>query len=175
MIMSTEKEWFENGEWNRGLRVKVHPSVDVSQFYKQYHKRPDLWKAAFDYLKNDLITVGAGKYPLKGDGAVAIVSDYQTKRTEDAKWESHRKFIDLQYVISGEEKIGLLSLQKAQYSTGYQDEKDVILFDEQDGDYYVANPDVCFLFFPEDVHRPCIRIGDSKPVKKLVIKIAFAE
>jgi len=175
MIMSTEKEWFENGEWNKDLRLKVHPSVDVKQFYEQYRKRPDLWTATFKYLKNDLMTVEAGKYPLKGDEAVAIVSEYQTKELEDAKWESHRKFIDLQYVIDGEEKMGLLPLQVAKLASDYQEDKDVILFGDQDGEYYVANPDIFFLFFPDDVHRPCIRIGESKPVKKLVIKIACAE
>ena len=175
MMMSTDKEWFDNGDWNEGLRLKVHPSVDVSQFYEQYRKRPDLWKAAFEYLKNDLNPVAPAKYPLKGDEAVAIVSEYQTKKIEDAKWESHRKFIDLQYIISGEEKMGVLPLKKAKFASDYQEDKDVILFGEQDGEYYVANPDIFFLFFPDDVHRPCIRTGDSEPVKKLVIKIAFAE
>ena len=175
MIMRTDKEWFDNGDWNEGLRLNVHPSVDVSQFYNQYHKCPDLWKAAFEYLKNDFMTVAAGKYPLKGDEVVAIVSEYQTKKIEDAKWESHRKFIDLQYIISGEEKMGVLPLKKAKFTSDYQEDKDVILFGEQNGEYYVANPDIFFLFFPDDVHRPCICTGDSKPVKKLVIKIAFSE
>jgi YhcH/YjgK/YiaL family protein len=175
MIMSIEKEWFESGDWNNDLRLKVHPSVDVKQFCEQYFKRPDLWKAAFEYLKNDLANAHTGKYSLKGDEAVAIVSEYQTKQPEDAKWESHRKFIDLQYVINGEEKMGLLPLQVAKLASDYDADKDVILFGEQDGEYYVANPDAFFLFFPDDVHRPCIRIGDSKPVKKLVIKIAFAK
>lgn len=173
--MITEKEWFDNGDWNKGLRLKVHPSVDVSQFYKQYHKRPDLWEAAFEFLKKDLMTTAEGKYALKGEEAVAIISDYQTKKPEDAKWEAHRKFIDVQYVITGEEKIGLLSLESAKSAMEYQEEKDVIFFCDQDGEYYVANPDVFFLFFPNDVHRPSISTEDSKPVKKLVVKIAFAE
>ncbi|MGV8095497.1 MAG: YhcH/YjgK/YiaL family protein [Mangrovibacterium sp.] len=173
--MSIEKEWFENGDWNEGLQLKVHPSVDVSQFYKQYHKRPDLWNAAFEYLKKDLTTVKVGKYALKGDETVAVISEYQTKKIEEAKWESHRKFIDLQYIISGEEKMGVLPLKKAILSSDYQEDKDVIFFGEQDGEYYVANPDIFFLFFPDDVHRPCIHTGDSRPVKKLVVKITFAE
>lgn len=175
MIMSVEKDWFEDGEWDRGLRLKVHPSVNIRQFYEQYHKRPDLWKAAFKYLENDLMLIETGKYQLNGDEVVAIVSEYRTRKAEDAKWESHRKFIDLQYLIDGEEKMGLLPLETAKLASGYQEDKDVILFGEQDGEYYVANPDIFFLFFPGDVHRPCIRIGESKPVRKLVIKIAFAE
>lgn len=174
-IMSIEKEWFDNGDWSNGLRLNVHPSVDVSQFYRQYHKRPDLWGAAFEYLKKDLIAVEIGKYPLKEDEVIAIISEYKTKRPEDTKWEAHRKFIDLQYLISGEEKIGLLPLKTAKFDTGYQENNDVILFGEQDGEYYDANPDIFFLFFPDDVHRPCIQTGEPKLVKKLVIKIAVAE
>lgn len=66
---------------------------------------------------------------------------------EDAKWESHRKFIDLQYVINGEGKMGLLPLQVAKLASDYDADKDVILFGEQDGEYCVANPDAFFLFF----------------------------
>jgi YhcH/YjgK/YiaL family protein len=173
--MSTEKEWFENGDWNKSLRLKVHPSVDVNQFYKQYHKHPDLWKAAFSYLKNDLIDAEIGRHQLVGDEAVAIISEYKTKKIEDAKWESHRKFIDLQYIISGEEKMGVLPLAVTKLADDYDETKDLIFYGDQDGEYYLANPDVFFLFFPSDVHRPSIRIGESKPVKKLVIKIAFVE
>lgn len=173
--MSIEKDWFNKGEWKEGLQLNVHPSVNLSRFYRQYHKRPDLWKAAFQYLSTGLSEVEAGKYPLKGDEAVALVSEYQTKKQEDAKWESHRKFIDLQYVINGEEKMGLLPLEKSKLAGEYRKDQDVILFGEQEGEYFVANPGVFFLFFPDDVHRPCIRIGDSVPVKKLVIKIAVAD
>ena len=176
MIMSMEKEWFDHGDWNEGLQINIHPSVDVSEFYRQYHKRPDLWKAAFGYLKQDLTLAGTGKCILKENEAIAIVSAYETKRMEDAKWEAHRKFIDLQYVVNGEEKIGVLPLNKAKCDAGYQEDNDVIFFGEQDGAYYDANPDVFFLFFPGDVHRPCIQTGGgSKPVKKLVVKIAVAE
>ncbi len=155
--------------------MKVHPSVDVSEFYRQYHKQPDLWKAAFDYLNKDLIAAEAGKYPVKGNEVVAMISGYQTKNIEDARWESHRKFIDLQYLIKGEEKMGLLPLEKAKAASEYREDQDVILFGDQEGEYYMANQEVFFLFFPGDVHRPCIRTGESMPVKKLVIKIAFAE
>jgi YhcH/YjgK/YiaL family protein len=173
--MTTEKKWFDKGEWNEGV-VDVHPSVDVATFYNQYQKHPDWWKAAFGYLKNELSGVEPGKYPLIEDKVVAIVAEYGTKKIDDALWESHRKFTDLQYVIKGEEKIGLLPLKSARFASPYQDEKDVILYGEQDGAYYTANSEVCFLFFPEDVHRPCIsRTGNPEPVKKLVIKIAFDE
>ncbi|MGE4587082.1 MAG: YhcH/YjgK/YiaL family protein [Mangrovibacterium sp.] len=174
--MNKEKEWFENGNWNRGLPVRIHSSVNLQEFYVQYHKRQDLWDAAFDFLKGgDLKDKPVGKYPLKGNEAVAIVSEYLTKPPEEAKWEAHRKFIDLQYLIRGEENMGVLSLKEARNALPYQEEKDLLFYGEQDGGaYFKANPKVCFLFFPADVHRPGMRIGEPEPVKKLVIKIAVA-
>ena len=66
-----EKEWFDHGDWNEGLQINIHPSVDVSEFYRQYHKRPDLWKAAFEYLKKDLTSAETGKCVLKENEAIA--------------------------------------------------------------------------------------------------------
>ena len=173
--MTTAKEWFKNENWNGGILPKVHPSVNVELFFRQYHKRPDLWKAAFEFLKQDLITTPAGKYPVLGDEVVANVQEYDTKKLEDAKWEAHKKFTDLQYIITGEEKMGVFPVDQAVSPMPYDEAKDVMFFGDNEGSYFVANPDVYFLFFPADVHRPCIRIDNSMPVKKLVIKIAYAE
>jgi len=173
--MSTEKEWFNNERWGEGIRQKVHSSVNIGLFYQQYHKRPDLWKAAFQFLKGDLVTTATGKYILAGDEVIATISEYQTRKLEEVRWESHKKFVDLQYLITGEEKMGILPLEKAVAPMIYDETKDVMFFGDHEGQYFVANPDNFFLFFPSDVHRPSIQIDGSKPVKKLVIKIIFVE
>ncbi|MCW0483227.1 YhcH/YjgK/YiaL family protein [Gaoshiqia sediminis] len=172
--MSNEKEWFNQGEWAEGISVKAHESVDVKEFHKQYQARPDVWKSVFQFLKQDLSALEVGKYPLAGDLAFAMVSEYQTKLPENAKWEAHKKYIDLQYVISGEEKMGVLPLEKVANPEEYNETKDLIFYGENEGDYFTATPEAFFLFFPTDVHRPSILVGESKPVKKVVVKIAVS-
>ena len=56
-----------------------------------------------------LRTLPAGKYPIDGDNIFALVSEYKTKSEAEGKLEAHRKYIDVQYVISGEELMGYVS------------------------------------------------------------------
>lgn len=172
--MNKTEEWFASKEWANGVGVALHDSVDVDEFYNQYHAKPELWKAVFEFMKTDLTSLEVGKYPLIEGEVTAMVSEYNTKEPENAKWEAHKKFIDLQYVISGKEKMGVLPLADAQNAQEYNAEKDVIFYGENEGNIYLASPEVYFLFFTSDVHRPCIKAEESSAVKKLVIKIATA-
>lgn len=173
--MTKEKMWFHEAGWLNDVPVKAHGGTDVNSFYAQYHARPDLWNAVFEFLKKDLKSLETGKYPIAGDDAFAMVMEYQTKSTKDAKWEAHRKYIDLQYMIEGEEWMGVLPLDHAKAPLEYDEGKDLIFFGDNEGEFFQANPIFFFLFFPTDVHRPSILIEESKPVKKLVIKIAVAK
>ncbi len=173
--MKEMKEWFHSKEWVGSADVQAHASINLSKFYEQYHAQPEWWQKVFDFLKQDLNSLAMGKYLLEGDHVFAMVSEYETKSPQDAKWEAHRKYIDLQYVISGQEVIGVLPLEKTVDPQNYNEQKDLIFFGEQDGEFFTATPDCFFLFFPDDVHRPCMMIEQSESVKKLVIKIAVAE
>jgi YhcH/YjgK/YiaL family protein len=173
--MSKEQAWFHEGEWLVEEVVKAHASINITEFYSHFHTHPNRWKAVFDFLRKDLKSLAPGKYPLLDDQVFALVSEYLTKKPEEAKWEAHRKYIDLQYLIDGEEKMGLLPFAGASSPQPYDEARDLIFFGDQEGEYFTANPMSFFLFFPEDVHRPGMLVEESKPVKKLVIKIAVSE
>ncbi len=173
--MSKEQIWFHGGGWLVEKDIRAHASIDIAEFYAHFHTHPEWWKAVFGFLRSDLKAMAAGKYPIVGDQVFAMVSEYSTKKPEEAKWEAHRKYIDLQYMIDGEEKMGQLPLANAVSPQAYDEDKDLVFFDDQDGEYFTASPNCFFLFFPEDVHRPGIFIEESKPVKKLVVKIAVSE
>lgn len=48
--MSIEKRWYYSEDWMEGITIHAHALVDVNQYYRQYHARPDLWKSAFEFL-----------------------------------------------------------------------------------------------------------------------------
>ena len=173
--MSKEHDWFHEEAWGGLINRRAHASINIHSFYEQFHLKPEWWTAVFDFLRKDLKTMEVGKYNLVGDQVFAMISEYTTKTLEDAKWEAHRKYIDLQYLIEGEEKMGVLPLSAAVSAEKYDAEKDLIFYGDHDGEYFTANPTMFFLFFPDDVHRPGIQLEREAPVKKLVIKIAVAE
>ncbi|HUS01841.1 MAG TPA: YhcH/YjgK/YiaL family protein [Chitinophagaceae bacterium] len=133
------------------------------------------WDEAFDYLKNtDLSKIAKGKYPIDGDNVFASVTTDSTKNFDKTNWESHRKYIDLQYVINGEEKIGVPPVSEATVIKEYDEKRDVANY-SADGKLYSATPGTYFIFFPSDAHRPNITPDNNKVVKKIVIKAKYAE
>jgi len=172
---SSKKEnenWFAKQEWLGGLKLQPHSSVDVQEFARQYHANKKYWDEAFAFLKNhDLSKLAPGKYPIDGDNVYATVTNDPTKDFDVSKWESHKKYTDLQYVISGEEKIGVDPGAKGLTVTEpYNEEKDVAHYTGP-GKIYDAKPGTFFLFFPGTAHRPNITTGGNQPDKKIVIKI----
>jgi YhcH/YjgK/YiaL family protein len=90
--------------------------------------------SALQYLANtDFTQLAEGRYPLDGDRLVAIVQRYQPKPLTEAKWEAHRRFIDVQYVAAGVERMGYVPLTDAlPIRKPYDPDKDVILFSISD-------------------------------------------
>jgi biofilm protein TabA len=168
------KKWFKKKEWLGGLQLTPHSSVDVQQFAKQYHLNKIYWDKAFAYMKNnDLNSIAVGKYPIDGDNVFASVTEDATKDFDKTNWESHKKYIDIQYVILGEEKIGVYPVAKATVTKEYDEKKDAANYTAE-GEIYNATPGTFFIFFPSDAHRPNITPGGNKKDKKIVIKVRYA-
>ncbi|GAA4311517.1 hypothetical protein GCM10023149_06540 [Mucilaginibacter gynuensis] len=171
----TALTWVKGKTWANGLTIKLSPDVDVVAFYKQYHANKALWDKAFAYLKNtDLGTIAPGKYPIDGDDVYAAITEGPSKEPDSARWEAHQNYIDLQYVIKGKEQIEVMPLKSATVTVPYDVVKDVAKY-SGNGKYYNAEPSIFFLFFPNDVHRPSIKVDGVDVVKKLVIKVKAAK
>ncbi len=169
------KKWFRKKEWLGGLELKPHKSIDVKEFSRQYHANKAYWDKAFAFLKNnDLNKIAKGKYPIDGENVFASITEDPTKDFDKTNWESHRKYIDVQYVINGEEQIGVYPVSKAIVTKEYDEKKDVANY-SADGKLYLAKPGIFFIFFPSDAHRPNITPGGNKIDKKIVIKVRYAE
>jgi YhcH/YjgK/YiaL family protein len=170
-VLTNANKWVKNGEWRKGLKMKPHPSINNAEFAKQYNLNKDVWDKVFTYLRTtDLDTLKPGKYPIDGDNAFATITDAPSKTFDKSGWESHRKYIDLQYVIKGKETIMVADLATATVTNPYDEKKDIANYTAE-GKSYVATPDYFFLFFPDNVHRPNILVDGYPQVKKLVIKI----
>lgn len=173
----TEKEaakWFKKGEWLNGLTIKPHKSVDKLELAKQYHKNKERWDRAFAYLKNtDLIDLKPGTYPIDGENVFAIVAEANKKDFAQTKWESHRNYQDIQFVIKGKEKIGVTPMSDLAIMTPYETARDVTFYSGDGGNFYTADPKTFFIFFPQDGHRPDIKVKGFETDKKIVIKVKF--
>lgn len=156
-----------------GWAVTLSPTLDTTAFAKHSAQHPQRWEAVFTYLRDtDLETLAIGEHEILGREVYAIVSEYEPKEEADCNFEAHRKYIDLQYLIRGEEKMGVTLMDKVVPIGEYDEQKDIIFFSpDAPAIYEVATPDVFYLFFPENVHRPSIKNKEDSRVKKIVVKI----
>jgi YhcH/YjgK/YiaL family protein len=165
-------EWYDKGEWKEGWKVLPDESVDRKEFAIQYFKNPQQWKKAFSFLKNEnLLILSPGRYELEGTDLFVNVDEYMTRDEENTRFEAHRKYADIQYLVYGEEKIGITSLRNASETVPYDEEKDIAFFKAGENNYRTANSERFFVFFPDDVHRPCLKAGENSKVRKVVVKV----
>ena len=175
MTSKQAEKWFKSRDWAPpGFTLQLHPSSDKMEFARQYGKNKALWDKAFLFLKdNDLEKMAPGKYPIDSTDVYMTVTEGPSKEFDKTGWESHRKYIDLQYVAQGKEKIGVAPVQEATVLKPYDETKDLANYTTE-GQYYVAEPGTFFLFFPQNAHRPSILVDGYNTVRKIVIKIKAA-
>ncbi len=143
-------------------------SLSNSSRYSNVHP---LFEVAFHFLKaNNLNLLEVGKHVIQGEDVFAMVSEYETRGSEESDLEAHRKYIDIQVLGSGSEKIGFANLAGQKITEEYSEEKDVGFFDG-DCDYLTIEPGLFGVFFPEDLHKPCIHNLEKTMVKKIVVKV----
>jgi len=129
-----------------------------------------LFKQAFEFIqKNDLSEMEPGKTILDGDKLFISVMEIDGKPAEAAKIESHRKYIDIQVVISGVETMGWAAIEHCTDAIEpYDTEKDLQFFTNKPTSNITVYPGEFAIFFPEDGHAPGIGNG---PIKKAVVKV----
>jgi YhcH/YjgK/YiaL family protein len=163
--------WFNGYTWLNGLKLKPHKSVNRQEFAKQYHYNKERWDKAFAFMKEtDLSSLKPGRYPIDGENVFATVSEGMTKDTSQTKWEAHRLYQDIHYVISGKELIGITPVTSAVVIIPYDTAKDIGFYAAK-GKYYKSDKKAFFIVFPGQAHRPGIKVNESSKEKKIVIKV----
>src|ERR1700744_700021 len=169
----TADKWVKSHAYAPNLKPLPDASANSLEFAKQYALNKAQWDKAFEFLMcPDLVSLAPGKYPIVGDDVFATVSDDPLKEMSQSNWEDHHNYIDLHYVIEGEEKIGGTPFTNmASVVTPFDDTKDIGYYKFEGGNYYTATPSNFFLFFPTDAHRPHLKLDGYTKAKKVVIKI----
>jgi YhcH/YjgK/YiaL family protein len=146
--------------------------VDVAQRSHLYYAMNPRIRTAFEFIhRTDLPALATGKHAIDGNAVYALIQQYMTKPKEQGVWEAHRRFIDLQYVIQGIERIGYAPLERMTPGD-YDPEKDFCQLSGE-GDFLILSEGSFMILMPTDAHMPGIADDRSGPVKKMVIKIAI--
>lgn len=134
---------------------------------------PDIYEGLL-FLKQTTPDIAVGTYQIKSH-VNAIVSEYETKALNKHGFEAHKKNIDIQYLLKGEERIDCHPVDKLTETVPYNDEKDAAFYAAENvkaqemtiGNGYFA------IFYPQDGHMPQLCISEPMVVKKVVIKVTI--
>ena len=131
---------------------------------------PDLYEG-LKYLQQVSSDIAVGTYQIN-PRVKAIVSEYETKMENENGYEAHRKNIDIQYLLSGEERIACLPIERLKETKSYNEETDAAFYsaDLMPQEMTIGNGYFA-IFFPQDGHMPQLCINEPDMVKKVVIKV----
>lgn len=146
-------------------------TIDNSTQYESLNSR---FAKAFAFLRMVDGTQEIGRHDLDGDHCFALVQTYETKPLEKAKFEAHRKYIDVQFIHSGRETILWAPISTMQEETmAYSDEKDAALWKlTPDTTPLHVSAGHFAILWPQDAHAPCVEWEKPQQVFKVVVKVA---
>ena len=147
--------------------------IDKLKFRDHYPFGP-AWDLAFEFLKSLTPEAEEKKYNLQGDDIFAIVMSYETKNPENALLETHRKYVDIQTVLVGSERMECFARDELIVDVPYNESTDAEFYKRTSPGSVGVDvfPGTFVMFFPHDAHMPALMV-DEKPerIKKVVVKI----
>jgi biofilm protein TabA len=148
--------------------------ADLSQIQQQTAMSPSLWKAVHFLQQAKGQTWSPGRVEIDGSLVYALVQSYQSRaEAGNPRFEAHRQYIDIQYVLSGAEWLGWAPLEKLTEATAYNAEKDVLhgVVPTAERTFIRLVGGQAAVLYPSDAHAPGLTMDISEPVIKIVVKV----
>lgn len=144
--------------------------VDTIDNFGKYVAVNPMFKEVAEFLKqNDLSTLEPGKHIIDGDRLFVNVTTAKGREPDEAVIETHKRMIDIQIPLSGQETYGytpLCDLPEGEYN----EVKDITKLPGIAAQSYVTcSPGMFAIFFPQDGHAPCI--SSEVELKKVIFKV----
>ena len=173
------QKWVKKGEWRNGFtKASPAPTVNVVEFYLQYHKNPLQWNAVFQWLQTtDLLSIPAGRTPIPGTTLTVSVEDGDNWCSQDdlrngKGSESHYQKIDFMYVVSGTEGFCRLDHDTSRPLADYKPDRLEYAFDYNRLEQFTSIPGTFNIMFPCDWHVAKVKTNvESQKIRVLVIKL----
>ena len=121
----------------------------------------------------DTSVLQEGKNPIRGEDIFCIVHFYDTTGADARPWEGHRKYIDIHFIIKGEEIIGISPIDAMQIKKDYDAQTDFIEFEGATQQQILLKEGMFLIAFPEDIHKTALQVvaGQACAVKTGIIKV----
>lgn len=148
----------------------IFSNIESAGRYASLHP---LFQQAFDYARTtNLLTLTPGRYSIVGEQLFVIIENAAGRTREAARLECHRRHIDIQLVLTGDEEMGWKPLADCtQPVEQFNAEKDIQFFHDAPASWIAVPPGHFCIFFPEDAHAPLV--GNAS-MRKAIFKVSVA-
>lgn len=138
---------------------------------KQYEKElpPAIMEGLKFLAEADFSQYADGDHHIKGDDMFLKVQSYTTKE-ENLTPESHRRYVDIQFLVSGAEKIGVAPIEDMKEVVSENVEQDLWLH-HGPVEYLTVTGKRFLILWPEDAHAPCVAVDSPEPIRKCLVKV----
>lgn len=132
-----------------------------------------LMQALHYVAETDFSLLEDGEYVIDGEKVFARVNTYDTEPEEVKNPESHIKYLDVQFIAAGKEKISYCQHDNSYAIMKNVEEKDLIFYkDVEEKNAVILETGDFAIFFPQELHRPGCNVGAaSENVRKIVVKV----
>lgn len=148
--------------------------TDLKHIERQLTMTQQMQQAVEFLRRGDLLELPDGNVPVDGKRVYAILQRYRTAHQDAPQFEYHRKYVDLQYVLAGEEVIGWAPAKEMTPSFSYNEDQDICFGLIEPGKWtpvrLVAGQ--LAVLWPEDGHAPRLATEKVCLVRKVVVKVA---
>jgi biofilm protein TabA len=148
--------------------------VDRLAESERYLRMHPLFQQAFEFLNQlarDPERFADGRHTLVEGRLAVILERAEGRGVAEARLEAHRKMIDIQFLLSGEERIGWRPQPECSgIVEAYSTERDIEFYSEQPTTWLELRPGDFAIFFPSDAHAP---LAGSGPLRKAIAKVAI--
>lgn len=112
------------------------------------------------------------KIAIEGEDIFALVQSYHTKTVAEASFEVHRKYADLQYLVSGREVIRTAPLKGRKLLKAFEEGGDAAFYEFGEGTDHTLSVGMVAIILPGELHAPCLAVLERELVVKVVVKVA---
>lgn len=127
---------------------------------------------ALDYIKNlDKDSLTQGKHEVN-DEFFYNYMEYEAKEPTNTIYEAHKNYVDIQYIVEGQEHVDVSFEEYMELDTPYDSEKDIMFF-KNPKTYFsrILGPGEYVIVLPHELHKPGQKVGENGNVKKIVGKV----
>ena len=151
----------------------IKDQVNDSRFnlaFSYLEKLQDITSLEYKSLKS--IELDVCNKIILDENCFLLEQAYISKNKEDCLFESHKKYIDIQYIFEGEEIMEVENINNLNVSKEYDVELDYAKYNQnKKSSSLLIRKNELAIFYPNDAHMPCIKVNENKKIIKAVFKI----